>query len=136
MLRRLIGFALAAGLAISSVQAQGVAGTWSVNFDKTIKRTADGQDSVAVGGKAQLVIEVKGDSAFRDLDKGKREKVQAYVFLNASFRTISPSRNVKTSQPRTRVGRASGPTLRYAQVDTTQSPASRISPGSATPSLS
>jgi hypothetical protein len=59
-----IAFALAAVLAISHAQAQEVAGTWAVNFDKTIKRTADGRDSVAVRGKAQLVIEVKGDSAF------------------------------------------------------------------------
>jgi hypothetical protein len=64
MLRRLIGFALAAGLAISGAQAQEVAGTWAVDFDKLIKRTADGREQVAERGKAQLVIEVKGDSAF------------------------------------------------------------------------
>jgi hypothetical protein len=64
MLRGSIAFALAAVLAMSSAQAQEVAGTWAVNFDKTIKRDADGRDSVAVRGRAQLVIEVKNDSAF------------------------------------------------------------------------
>ena len=64
MLRRLIGFALAAGLAISGAQAQGVAGTWAVDYDQLIRRLPDGRDSVAQRGKAQLVIEVKGDSAF------------------------------------------------------------------------
>jgi CubicO group peptidase (beta-lactamase class C family) len=35
-----------------------------VDFDALITRTADGRDSVTARGKAQLVIEVKGDSAF------------------------------------------------------------------------
>src|SRR5262245_49964 len=64
MVLRLIGFALAAGLAISGAQAQEVAGTWAVDFDQTIRRLPDGRDTVTQRGKAQLVIEVKGDSAF------------------------------------------------------------------------
>lgn len=63
MLRGLIGFALAAGLSLSNAQAQEVAGTWTVDFDRLVTRTADGRDSVAARGKAQLVIRVKGDSA-------------------------------------------------------------------------
>jgi hypothetical protein len=64
MLRGLIAFSLAAGLAISGAQAQDVAGTWAVNFDGLIQRTPDGREQVAERGKAQLIIEVKGDSAF------------------------------------------------------------------------
>ena len=64
MLRRLIAFALAAGLFTSVARAQEVAGTWAVDFDQTVRRTADGGDQVVARGKAVLVIEVKGDSAF------------------------------------------------------------------------
>src|SRR5688572_922087 len=64
MLRELIGFAVAAGLAISGAQAQEVAGTWAVDFDGLIQRTPDGRQQVVRRNKARLVIEVKGDSAF------------------------------------------------------------------------
>ena len=64
MLRTWIGFVMAAGLATSGAQAQGVAGTWTVDFDRLLTRTADGRDTVTARGKAQLVIEVKGDSVF------------------------------------------------------------------------
>jgi hypothetical protein len=64
MLRGLIGCALAAGMAISGAQAQEVAGTWAVDFDQLIRRMPDGRDTVAQRGKALLVIDVKGDSAF------------------------------------------------------------------------
>jgi hypothetical protein len=55
---------MAAGLAVSGAQAQDVAGTWAVDYDRLIKRGANGQDSVAERGKSRMVIEVKGDSAF------------------------------------------------------------------------
>ncbi len=64
MLRTSIGFAFASGLAIAGAQAQEVAGTWTLDFDGIITRTADGRDSVTTRGKAQLAIKVKGDSAF------------------------------------------------------------------------
>jgi hypothetical protein len=64
----LSGLLLVAGFAAPSARAQGVAGTWAVDFDRRVRtRAAGGQPvsrQVVERGTARLTIAVHGDSAF------------------------------------------------------------------------
>ena len=48
--------------ATSHVQAQGIAGKWSVSYDARVQRQGDGEEVVTGRGKAILVLQQTGDS--------------------------------------------------------------------------